>query len=212
MGSCCSKNQENSENELEKGIVKIQANFRGAIARKELKKGDSTSNRMKKLAPNDSFYTEEPNDHAPKHQKAMKVSVFPVPENPGLSSIEQKKGKFQFEENQAEEANLPVLGPYMLKDGVVYEGQWKNGMRHGRGKAVWKDGSIYEGYWADDMANGKGRMIHKNGDIYEGDWRDDKAWGIGEYIHLNGATYHGSWVNDKQVKKKSMTWKNRCPF
>lgn len=30
-----------------------------------------------------------------------------------------------------------ILGKY------VYEGQWKNNERNGRGKQLWKDGSIY---------------------------------------------------------------------
>ena len=34
---------------------------------------------------------------------------------------------------------------------------------------VWKDGSIYEGEWRDDMRHGKGRHIFANGDVYEGD-------------------------------------------
>jgi hypothetical protein len=32
--------------------------------------------------------------------------------------------------------------------GSKYEGQFKDNMRHGRGKMIWKDGSNYEGDWS----------------------------------------------------------------
>ena len=31
--------------------------------------------------------------------------------------------------------------------GAVYEGEWKGGMRHGKGKMTWSDGGSYEGNW-----------------------------------------------------------------
>ena len=31
--------------------------------------------------------------------------------------------------------------------GSVYQGQWKGGMRHGKGKMTWTDGAYYEGDW-----------------------------------------------------------------
>ena len=31
--------------------------------------------------------------------------------------------------------------------GAVYEGEWKGGMRHGKGKMTWSDGGSYEGDW-----------------------------------------------------------------
>jgi hypothetical protein len=32
-------------------------------------------------------------------------------------------------------------------DGTIYIGQWKNGMKWGKGKQIWPDGSVYEGFW-----------------------------------------------------------------
>ena len=39
-----------------------------------------------------------------------------------------------------------------MKNGGTYEGEWKNGLRHGFGKHVWQDTSYYEGNWFDDKA------------------------------------------------------------
>ena len=33
----------------------------------------------------------------------------------------------------------------------------------------YKNGDIYEGEFKNDLKKGKGKMIYKNGDIYEGD-------------------------------------------
>jgi len=89
-------------------------------------------------------------------------------------------GKFDYEKHGIpNDSKYPVLGPYQLKSGSVYLGQWKNGQKHGRGKLAWEDGSLYEGQWVNNMSNGKGRLIHSDGDVYEGDWVDNKAEGQG---------------------------------
>lgn len=78
-----------------------------------------------------------------------------------------------------------------LENGAVYTGEWKNGMRDGKGVQLWPDGSKYEGEWLEDKANGKGKLVHADGDIYDGSWVNDKATGTGTYYHVNGAKYIG---------------------
>lgn len=71
-----------------------------------------------------------------------------------------------------------ILGPYeYISTGCVYDGEWMNGRRFGRGVQVALDGSTYEGHWHNDMHDGRGRMIHQDGDWYEGDWVRDKITG-----------------------------------
>ena len=36
---------------------------------------------------------------------------------------------------------------YTYLTGAMYEGEWKGGMRHGKGKMKWSDGAYYEGEW-----------------------------------------------------------------
>ena len=45
-----------------------------------------------------------------------------------------------------------------MKNGGVYDGEWKNAMRDGSGKYVWPDRSYYEGEWVEDKANGFGKL------------------------------------------------------
>ena len=41
-------------------------------------------------------------------------------------------------------------GKFIWPCGKIYEGQYKNNMRHGQGKQIWPDGKIYEGFWLND--------------------------------------------------------------
>lgn len=95
-------------------------------------------------------------------------------------------------------STYPFGGPCKYPDGSTYEGQFKNGLRHGRGVLIWPDGSIYEGYWVDNYSCGKGRKILQNGDHYIGDWKDGRSDGFGAYHHFHSnIIYNGSWVCGK---------------
>lgn len=37
------------------------------------------------------------------------------------------------------------------KEGVVYEGEWKNGLRHCHGVLKYRNGSVYDGQWERGM-------------------------------------------------------------
>ena len=43
---------------------------------------------------------------------------------------------------------------------AVYEdkGNWKDDMRHGKGKLTYADGGVYEGFWKDDKKH-EGKMM-----------------------------------------------------
>jgi hypothetical protein len=57
------------------------------------------------------------------------------------------------------------------KDGEyesTYEGEYKNGIREGRGKFSHLDGTIREGIFVDGQMTGKGVMTSKSGQKYNG--------------------------------------------
>jgi len=63
--------------------------------------------------------------------------------------------------NGTDEGNEPVdefgrinKGPFTLRNGATYTGQWLDGQRDGIGTQLWPDGSRYEGQWRNDKANG----------------------------------------------------------
>ena len=86
---------------------------------------------------------------------------------------------------------------YTYRTGAVYTGQWKGGLRHGRGTMVWCDAARYEGEWQYNQACGQGKFFHTDGDIYEGNWMNNKANGFGVYTNVKGARYEGYWKEDQ---------------
>jgi hypothetical protein len=89
----------------------------------------------------------------------------------------------------------------------LYEGEWKNGKRHGVGMFnnvemkieeredsqyfvgvfYWgilehKDVTVYVGEWEEDRRKGQGKCYWQSGDRYEGEWLDDKSYGFGKGI------------------------------
>ena len=115
------------------------------------------------------------------------------------SSFQKEKSISSFKIYEKNELVAETLGvftrkqlpPINLEDGAIFKGEWKNGLRDGKGIQNWKDNSKYEGEWKEDKANGFGKLTHADGDIYEGEWVNDKAHGKGFYIHSNGARYEG---------------------
>ena len=53
--------------------------------------------------------------------------------------------------------NAKGFGEYSGFEGDNYKGGWRDGMRHGAGRATWPDGRVYEGEWFEDMQHGRGR-------------------------------------------------------
>ena len=57
---------------------------------------------------------------------------------------------------------------------IKYEGDWVNDRYEGDGKYIWKNGDYYIGQWKKGLRNGKGIGYDRDGNIkYKGDWNDD---------------------------------------
>lgn len=81
----------------------------------------------------------------------------------------------------------------LFKNGVAfYEGLWMNDLPHGRGALYATDGD-YDGEFKGGKRHGKGRFEFKsnplsNGKprVYEGDWKNDRPDGTGRYVNELG--------------------------
>ena len=135
------------------------------------------------------------------------------PLHPRVAEVEQRIGPFKYEQFATPEVSgLVTLGPYRYKNGATYTGQFKDGLRHGRGRQTWKNGSVYEGLWESGKFCGKGRIIFHNGNIYTGDFKRGKLEGSGEYAHYDGTTYVGEWKADKQNGKGEEKWSDGSAY
>uniref|UniRef100_F6YSP0 MORN repeat containing 1 n=1 Tax=Ornithorhynchus anatinus TaxID=9258 RepID=F6YSP0_ORNAN len=113
-----------------------------------------------------------------------------------------------------------------------YEGEWKEGKKHGHGKLLFKDGSFYEGdfvdgeimgngfrYWASSgntysgqfvfgELQGYGVMKYKDGGRYEGEFSRGLREGHGCLVELDGQTYQGSFHDNKKHGEGRMIFRN----
>ncbi len=81
-------------------------------------------------------------------------------------------------------------------DRDYYEGNWKNGEFHGRGKIVWVTGEVFEGELENGERNGYGKVTYDSGDTYEGNFVADSREGYGKYIFKDGERYEGEFHKD----------------
>ena len=64
---------------------------------------------------------------------------------------------------------------YYSNGNIKYEGDWINDKKEGNGKYIWEDGNYYIGQFKNGLRNGKGTEYYSNGNIkYEGDWINGK--------------------------------------
>ncbi|CAN2388229.1 MORN repeat-containing protein 1 [Pristimantis euphronides] len=113
-----------------------------------------------------------------------------------------------------------------------YEGEWKNGTKHGRGKLLFRDGSYYEGefmrgeitgnglrYWAalghmysgefqEGELHGHGVMNYKDGGRYEGEFVFGIREGHGLLVDKDGQTYSGAFHKNKKHGDGQITLQN----
>ena len=85
-------------------------------------------------------------------------------------------GRFEGEYN----FGAGVSGRLIMDDGFSAEGEFRQGLIYGQGKARWPDGCTYEGGHEAGKRSGFGTMVYPDGTIYEGYWREDRRVGRGK--------------------------------
>lgn len=64
-----------------------------------------------------------------------------------------------------------------------YKGCFNCGNLEGIGRFEYLDGSIYDGDWKDNKKHGRGKLLEQEGDVvYNGDWENDKKHGRGTFF------------------------------
>ena len=90
--------------------------------------------------------------------------------------------------------NLAVNSAYENKlISQKYDGEYKNGMKHGWGTYVYHSGATYVGEWENDMENGRGTFTLIDGTVYIGEFKDGKFHGNGTLSHTDGRQQSGEW-------------------
>lgn len=60
-------------------------------------------------------------------------------------------------------------------------GSFRQGTRHGEGQCFYENG-IYEGEWQQGDRSGRGIMWYKDGGLYVGEWKNDAHDGAGVFV------------------------------
>ncbi|CAF1218516.1 unnamed protein product [Rotaria sordida] len=99
-----------------------------------------------------------------------------------------------------------IIHVHVDEVGNRYEGEWKDGKKHGKGKMDYANGYKYIGDWVEDVATGEGVFIWTNGDQYEGQYQNGQRHGKGLYTYANGDKYMGDWFEDKKSGQGIFIW------
>ena len=92
-------------------------------------------------------------------------------------------------------------GIQTFDNGDVYEGAFKDGLKHGKGKLKTRNKRSYEGDWKNDKPHGFGINTFPNGKIYTGNFFKGKPVGDGQWTYADGRIYNGTWVNGAFLNK-----------
>lgn len=77
-------------------------------------------------------------------------------------------------------------GVQVFSNGDTYIGQWRRDQRHGEGQLLWRTGRRYSGQMEAGRMHGQGEMTWPSGDVYVGHWEADSRQGFGLYIYSSG--------------------------
>ena len=146
---------------------------------------------------------------------APRVQQATVAEEPRQTEAREQDEEREVAESRGEAASEPLApkrpqepdrpdpvqwGTLKYSDGSRYEGEHREGVRHGRGTYTWADGNRYEGEWHEDKMHGEGTMYWHYGDRYEGEYRDGRRHGRGAYTWADGRRFEGEWRKDNPVR------------
>ena len=80
--------------------------------------------------------------------------------------------------------------------GRKYDGEWKNGVKHGHGYHQMNNGSEYKGQFQNGLKSGLGQLVLPDDAIYEGEWSNDM---ISFCVKMERACSHGQMVVGTRV-------------
>ncbi|XP_045580233.1 radial spoke head 10 homolog B isoform X4 [Salmo salar] len=115
--------------------------------------------------------------------------------------------------------NREGWGVRCYPSGNLYEGQWRNNMRHGEGRMRWLQlGQQYSGIWENGVQHGQGthtwflrRVTGSQYPLrneYTGDFVQGLRHGQGSFYYASGALYKGEWKDNKKHGQGKFIFKN----
>jgi hypothetical protein len=121
------------------------------------------------------------------------IATAQPPPQEGRSTYTYPNGdEYDGEWRQGKRHGKGVYIEYLTKN--QYEGDWRDDLRHGKGiLSARQNGYIYDGDWQHDVRCGRGHSSLKNVENYAGEWRANRFHGMGVYSNAQGDVYDGEW-------------------
>ena len=100
-----------------------------------------------------------------------------------------------------DEMNGKVIDYPISKNIIIFEGEYLNGKRNGKGKKYYDDGNLmFEGEYLNGKRNGKGKEYFKNGKLkFDGEYLNGKKW--------NGSEYNKNGIKEFEIENG---FRKRC--
>ncbi|CAK58135.1 unnamed protein product (macronuclear) [Paramecium tetraurelia] len=212
-----------------KGVIKIQANFRGYVIRKkfQFKLSRSTAQKHSSSIINQKS---SHNDLVIAETSQVKQNTLQIQQTvkrlPPRKDQEQETNQKQFcnaditininkevkdDASSVSDLSRPTSNPIAISvemNGLCFIPLQKKDQQLVQTNQQQKlpcielqNGAFYEGQWKDGMIHGFGKYILSENSFYIGDWYENKPNGSGTFQHSNGDLFSGTWV-DGQVKGK----------
>lgn len=136
-----------------------------------------------------------------KHGKGTYKSTKDIP----LSSRAHKENIFEGEFSE----DMMTKGKFSEYLGNIYEGEFVDNKYHGTGQMIYKkSGKIYEGEWKEGLKDGKGIMYNNDGTYIEAIWSKDVTVSKNKKRVRDGATLKQ--INKKKQKIEDIEKKDEC--
>ncbi|XP_062251551.1 ankyrin repeat and MYND domain-containing protein 1 isoform X1 [Platichthys flesus] len=103
-----------------------------------------------------------------------------------------------------------VPGVQEGSDGSRYEGEFMDGLKHGRGKYTFVNGEYHEGSYYRDYRHGDGQYCWPMGQKFTGKFYLNRREGYGHQEFLNGATFQGLFHMDHRLGPGVVTYSDGC--
>eukprot|EP00927_Polykrikos_kofoidii_P055188 TRINITY_DN49478_c0_g1_i1.p1 TRINITY_DN49478_c0_g1~~TRINITY_DN49478_c0_g1_i1.p1 ORF type:complete len:687 (-),score=83.91 TRINITY_DN49478_c0_g1_i1:143-2167(-) len=71
-----------------------------------------------------------------------------------------------------------------LEGGSQFDGEWKDGLRHGSGVEIWPGGTAFRGHFVDDQRHGESVVTYSDGAQWKGKFVDDVRHGGATFTDL----------------------------
>lgn len=94
----------------------------------------------------------------------------------------------------------------------TYEGEYKDGIREGKGTFTHKDGSIAKGNFVDGQLTGYGTRGSEDDGRYEGEFLNYRYHGKGTYYYANGSKFEGFFVSDRVYTGKFTNYDGKVSY